>query len=348
MIEGNRIWDITRVADREETRFEFPDLIRFEGHWYCSFREGDVHGNHPSGRGRIIRSEDGTRWDTVALMEWEGGDVREPKLSITAEGRLMVNTSVYFVSKEPRADGRHYQLEPIGTVLDIPYNDNEATVVQQSVTWLSSDGENWSAVHACPTGVNGWRWSVTWHDGMGYSIAHSGKDIRGTLYRTRDGKSWRVLAPEFFPEGRGNEAALAFRSDGVACCILRCGPTRAMVGVGKPPYYTEWEWKDSCVDDGHGRRMPSDDFFRVSLGGPTLLRLRDGRILAAGRALSPGRDDGHVTLFRLDADRAVLTLFAEAAGTSYPGLVEHEGMIWVTYGLSDASALYLAQTPTPA
>ena len=343
MLQGKRIWDVAHIPDRERTRIEFPDLARFRGHWYCAFREGDIHGNHPSGRGRIIRSRDGERWETVALLDWDGGDVREPKFSVTAEGRLMVNTSVYFVSREPRADGRHYQLEPTGTILDMPYNDREAEVVQQSVTWLSADGENWSSAYACPTGVNGWRWSATWHNGMGYSIAHSGKDIHGTLYRTRDGKTWRALVEDFYPEGKGNEAALAFGPDDAGCCLLRSGPTRAMIGVSKPPCYTEWEWKDSTVDAGPELgRMPSGDFFRVSFGGPKLLRLSDGRILAAGRALAPGRDDGHVTLFWLDPDEAILTLFVEAEGTSYPGLVEHDGAIWVTYGLPDASAVYLA------
>jgi hypothetical protein len=67
------------------------------------------------------------------------------------------------------------------------------------------------------------------------------------------------------------------------------------------------------------------------LGGPTLIRMSDGRLLAAGRALGPGRDDGHATLFLIDPDQATMTMVAEFDGTSYPGLVEHEGMLWVTY-----------------
>jgi len=31
MVRGKRIWDITRVPDRDETKAELPDLIRFNG-----------------------------------------------------------------------------------------------------------------------------------------------------------------------------------------------------------------------------------------------------------------------------------------------------------------------------
>ena len=166
MITGKLIWDISHVADRSETRFEFPHLVRFKGNWYCAFREGEIHGGHPTGRGRVIRSADGDHWESVAVFEWDGADVREPRLSITAENWLMVNTSINFVSREPREDGNYYQLEERGT----PGSDAEELVARQSVTWLSRDGEHWSSAYSCPTGINTWRWDVAWHNGMGYSV----------------------------------------------------------------------------------------------------------------------------------------------------------------------------------
>jgi hypothetical protein len=351
LIQGKTIWDITRIPDRKNTRIEFPYLVRFKGHWYCGFREAYNHNNHPSGRGRIIRSADGEHWDSVALFTWDGGDVREPKLSITAEGWLMMNTSVYFVSKEPRVAGQHgtplayipqeareelnrpdlyYQLDAPG----IPASDTEASVAQQSMTWLSADGTCWSSAYACPTGVNTWRWDVTWHNGMGYSVAYAGKDTAGVLYRTRDGKNWRALKDNFLPGESSSEGGLAFGADNTAYCLLRgSSRTRVFLGIGKPPYYQEWEWKQPTVDYGpeHGGLRPVDEMLGTVLGGPTLIRMSDGRLLAAGRALGPGRDDGHATLFLIDPDQATMTMVAEFDGTSYPGLVEHEGMLWVTY-----------------
>lgn len=345
LIETIRIWDLTCIGDREATRMEFPHLIRFKGHWYCAFREGDIHMNHPSGRGRIIRSSDGRKWETAALLEWDCGDVREVRLSVTAENHLMANTSVYFVSREPRGFGyssrgaayaQHYQVAP-GT----PADDDECNVARQSVTWLSPDGRQWSGAYACPSGINNWRWDVTWSRGMGYSVGYAGRDAEGKLYRTRDGKNWRVLKDGFFPEGRGNEASLAFAPDGTAYCLLRGGPSRAMLGIGQAPSYQDWQWKSTSVvvDDDQGVRTVarSDDSLGSDLGGPKLLRLRDGRLLAAGR------NAGRINLFWVDPDMGTLAQCMELDGTSYPGLAEDAGEIWVTYGVSEASEIKLAR-----
>src|SRR5690606_6273887 len=68
----------------------FTDLIRFNGHFYCSFRIGTGHVGGEDGKIRILRSKDGQKWKTVALMEKEGIDLRDPKLSVTPDGRIMV------------------------------------------------------------------------------------------------------------------------------------------------------------------------------------------------------------------------------------------------------------------
>ena len=157
LVEGAVIWDVSRISDRADCRVELTDLVRFNGNWYCAFREGEIHHNHPSGRGRVIRSSDGENWESVALFEWDRADVREIRFSITPEGWLMVNTSVFFCSAEPRQNGAYYQLDRRGTL----ETDSESEVARQSVTWLSPDGVNWSSAYACPTGVNTWRWDVT-------------------------------------------------------------------------------------------------------------------------------------------------------------------------------------------
>lgn len=376
-IQGKKIWDISRISDRERTRIEFPDLIRFKGHWYCGFREAEIHGNHPSGRGRIIRSPDGKKWETAALFEWDCGDVREPKLSITAEGWLMMNTSVYFVSKEPRdpLEGKsandityippeakkekaksdcYYQLDWLGTTLNLADNDLEPNIAQQSVNWLSEDGVTWSSAYACPTGANTWRWDVTWHNGMGYSVAEWGKHMMGALYRTRDGKSWRLLKDSFLPEDHGGEGAIAFGKDNNAYCLLRgSSRTQAFIGIGKAPYYQDWEWKNPLVDYGpeFGGLKPVQDLLTYGIGGPNLIRLTDGRLIGAGRVMGPGRDDGHATLLLIDPEKGVMKMIAEFDGTSYPGIAEHDGMIWVTYISSachkDIWEVHLGKVPVP-
>jgi hypothetical protein len=362
--ESRVIWDLSRIPDRDETRMELTSLIRFRDHWYCAFREAESHWNHPSGRGRVIRSADGEHWESVIVLDWEGADVREPKLSITPEGRLMVNTVLYFVSREPRliadklslqADAPQeakprrevfWRLEPLDTTLNIPLHDDEPWAVQQNVTWFSEDGLRWESATADPSGVNTWRWDTTWYQGMAYSLAQWGKDMHGTLYRSRDGKNWRELKRNFCPGGKCNEGAFAFDRADQAYCLLRHGVEKALLGTGRAPYYQEWKWSPLQIDwDGSGNFLPASEVLRVSLGGPVLRTLSDGRIVAAGRGLGPGQDDGRIALFWLDPERARLTRFAEVDGTSYAGVWEHEGALWVSSARSNVKEILFAKVP---
>ncbi len=94
----------------------FTDLIRFQDRWWCTFREATAHvgGN---GKSRVLESTDGLEWKPAALVEEDGIDLRDPKLSITPDGRLMMimGGSIYegktLKGRQPRvafsSDGAH-------------------------------------------------------------------------------------------------------------------------------------------------------------------------------------------------------------------------------------------------
>ncbi len=343
---GEAIWTTADIKDKTMTRVEFPDLAFYKGYWYCSFRESTLHQNHPSGRGRVIRSADGVKWETAALFEWNGGDVRDPRLSITADGNLMVNASIFFISEQPRETERHHFLTEDGT----PATQTETGgVARQSVTWFSSNGTDWTTASADQSGINNWRWDVTWHGGMAYSAAYGGSAPAGTLFRSRDGKFWQVLVEKFFPEGKGNESSIAFGPDDTAYSILRGARNRLMLGVGKAPLYTEWEWSDVTIDYSAvgGGTGPSDEMLTVAFGGPRLLRLSNGKILAAGRVGWKGGKQTRVTLFWLDPATRTLTKWFECKGSSYPGIVEHDGMIWVSHSSQDNTKVMMVKVKLP-
>jgi hypothetical protein len=91
-------------------------------------------------------------------------------------------------------------------------------------------------------------------------------------------------------------------------------PASAKLGEAKPPY-TDWQWKD----------------LGVKVGGPHMIGLPDGRVVAAVRLY-----DGAVrtSLVWLDADAGKLTEFLKlpsGGDTSYAGLVLEDGLLWVTY-----------------
>lgn len=303
LIEVNRIWD-------RAPHNAFTDLIRFGDHWFCAFREGTGHVSD-DGLLRVIRSEEGRNWTEVAAMSWNDGDVRDAKLSITAEGELMLNGAVRFL--EPRDGHQH-----------------------QSVTWFSADGIQWSEPAACPTGLGTWRWSVTWHGDQAYSFGYSGKDPQGCLYRSADGKVWEVLRADVYPdrESYGNETSLVFDDAGVAWCLLRRdrGPATALLGHALPPYQ-DWEWND----------------LGVRAGGPKMIGWEPGRFLATVR-LYDGKVRTSLCEITSDPPQLRELLALPSGGDcSYAGMVWHENELWISYYSSHEgkSAIYLARVQPP-
>jgi hypothetical protein len=299
LVEVRKIWNAA-------PHNAFTDLVRFGGHWYCAFREGESHVSD-DGKLRLIRSSDGAEWVSVALMDWDGGDVRDAKLSVTGDGQLMLNGAVRF-------------LEPV---------DGS---VHQSVTWLSPDGETWSEAHACPSGLGTWRWSVTWHKGVAYSFGYSGKDKAGCLYRSADGKTWETVVDDVYPdvESYGNETSLVFMDDDAAYCLLRRdeGSRTAMLGVSHPPY-TDWDWRDLGVGIGGPKMIHAD-----GLGFLAVVRLYDEKVRT-----SLCRIDDETA--RLDE----LIPLPSGGDTSYAGMVVHEGVLWISYYSSHEgkTSIYLAK-----
>jgi hypothetical protein len=100
LVSVARIWD-------GGAHNAFTDLIRWRDRWYCTFREGDDHVGG-DGRIRVLVSEDGDKWTSSALIGETGIDLRDPKLSITPDDRLMIvaGGSVYegkrYIGRQPR------------------------------------------------------------------------------------------------------------------------------------------------------------------------------------------------------------------------------------------------------
>jgi hypothetical protein len=288
----------------------FTDLIRFRGRWFCAFREG---AGHAAGAGtiRVLVSEDGDQWQSAALLERKDVDLRDPKLSVTPDGRLMiVGGAAVPASRRPVRD--HY-----------------------SVVSFSRDGKDWSA----PVKVLDswqWLWRVTWHKGTAYGVAYqwdpkapaNATKYTCSLFRSGNGARYEKVTD--FQVPNATEATLAFDGDAMLCLQRRDGrPNTAMLGRSRPPY-TDWTWKD----------------LGVYFGGPNLLRAPDGSWWAAGRLIEKGQP--HTVVARLDVKagvlRPLLTL-PSGGDTSYPGLAWHGGQLWVSYYSSHEgkTRVYLAR-----
>ena len=83
LVEVRRIWD-------QAPHNAFTDLVRYQGRWYCVFREGQGHVS-PDGALRVITSSDGQSWKSAALITSDNSDLRDAKITVTPDGQLMLS-----------------------------------------------------------------------------------------------------------------------------------------------------------------------------------------------------------------------------------------------------------------
>lgn len=301
LVEVRKIWD-------QAEHSAFTDLIRFKDRWFCTFREADSHVGGRDGRIRVITSAEGRDWASAALIAESGVDLRDPKLSITPDGRLMIvaGGSVY---QERRLLGR------------------------QPRVCFSADGRDWTApAPVCESGD--WLWRVTWHEGVAWGVSYRAGAPEGevlALMRSTDGLRYERVRPLDLT-GRPNETTLRFRPDGTMLALVRreAESRHAMIGSSRPPY-TEWTWHETAHQ----------------VGGPNFVILPDGRMWAAGRSY-PGGARTVLAHLTPTAYEPVLTL-PSGGDTSYPGLVWHEGLLWMSYYSSHEgkTCIYLARIRLP-
>lgn len=291
LTQASKIWD-------KSNHNAFTDLIRFHDQWFCVFREGRAHIS-ADGSLRILNSEDGENWKSVALVTMPGLDLRDAKICITPDDQLMLSGAA---------------------VTQAPLEKSHQTYV-----WLSKDGVDWSEPR--PIGdKNYWIWRIVWHEGTAYAVGYQtgvGTKAERTekgnirLYKSEDGKTFEPLVVDLGVRSAPNESSLLFLEDGTALCFARRDgqpDSTAVLGTSSPPY-TEWDWKSLGA--------------RVS--GPQILQLPDGQIVVAGRRHS---GKSKTALWRLDPEKAELQELAvvpSGGDTSYPGLVFHEGQLWMSY-----------------
>ncbi|HEY1066711.1 MAG TPA: sialidase family protein [Pirellulales bacterium] len=295
----------------------FTDLLFHQNEWFCVFREGKAHVS-PDGALRVLTSPDGEKWTSAALVTLPEIDLRDAKISVTPQGKLMLCGAGV---TQPPVEKTH-----------------------QSYVWFSDDGRTWSE----PTPIgdkNFWIWRITWHQGVAYGVGYyTGADRSPSesrqvrLYKSDDGKAFETLVSNLGPTGFPNEASLLFVDDDSALCVLRFDPVQggkdAFAALGKATApYTDWKWES----------------LGVQIGGPQVLKLEDGRLVVAGRSYPGG---AKTKLWFLDPAQNKLTEFAalpSGGDTSYPGLVQRGDQLWVSYYSSHEgkTCVYLAQVKLP-
>jgi hypothetical protein len=312
--EGLRLIEVKKVWDRAPHN-AFTDLRRFEGRWYLTFREAPVHtvpevGQAP-GKARVLVSDDGEQWQSAALLEaGENQDVRDPKLSVTPDGRLMLLAAIA-PHKQPG--------------------------VRQPLVWFSNDGQTFEGPQRVAE-RGWWLWRITWGpDDRAYGVSYGSVPDKGRvtrLYLTTDGQNYQTLLPQFTDVTGTNETTIRFLHNGTALALVRRdgGSHRARLGQARHPY-TDWSFQ------------PLD----VRLGGPNFIQLPDGRLIGAARFYQPKPHTAVFWLDREKGQVTKALTLPSGGDTSYPGLVWHEDRLWVSYYASHEgkTSIYLAEIAVP-
>jgi hypothetical protein len=313
-----KIWDTAPHS-------AFTDLIRFNDAFYCTFREGTGHvpgkkTGDGDGEIRVIKSKDGETWESVALLTKKSYDLRDSKLSVTPDGRLMLIIG--------------------GSV----YVNGNMTARHPQVSFSDKNGENFSEPEPIKIEEKirsewDWLWRVTWHKGIGYGVVYRIENNKawGTvrnhsagLVKTTDGINYNSINEFDFPlTDAPNEATVRFdEKDNMLILLRREGSGYSGVFAESAPPYSQWNWKET------GKR----------LGGPNFIFLPSGKILIGTRIYENGVGTG---LCKLNTEGKMETILRLPSGgdTSYPGMVIHNDFLWVSYYSSHEgkTSIYLAK-----
>ncbi|MBL8186780.1 MAG: exo-alpha-sialidase [Acidobacteria bacterium] len=306
---------IERIYDRAP-HSAFTDLVAFNGKLYCTFREGSGHVPGKEGTNgtiRVIVSSDGHNWQSAALLAEAHVDLRDPKLSVTPDGRLMVLMGGSFYEGETLKGG------------------------QTRVAFSDKLGKTFSApqpvvIDAQIRSSRDWLWRVTWHRGIGYGVVYQsgGEEFNAQLVSTRDGIHYQLVTT-WAITGRPNETTLRFTPDGEMTAWVRreAGGQNGFIGTSRAPY-KEWSWKEQSV----------------RLGGPEFIVLPNGKLVGATRGhLEGGKRNTYLAWLERDGAVRPIVSLPSGGDTSYAGMVRQGDTLLVSYYASHEgkSAIYLAR-----
>lgn len=319
----NKIWD-------QAPHNAFTDLIRFKGNFYCVFREASEHYNTKglaNGKIRVIKSKDGNKWESFALLEKDGFDLRDPNLSVTPDNRLML-----LMGAAKYNEGRILSRDSHVSFLD---NSKQQFSIPAPVKY-SSDVDA-----SMDNPIMKWLWRAVWHNKKAYGVIYEEFDKDGqplannrlSLVSSPDGINYSLVNSFAIP-GKTDETSLRFMPDGELYILIRMeNPAPNQNGILAKSAYPYKDWQ--IVNTG------------VKIGGPDLIFYDKGAILFGTRTYSS--KEMHTALFSNDAEGKFKQLieFPSSGDGSYPGMVIYNGTLYMSYYSSHEGKanIYFAEIP---
>jgi len=209
---------ITKIWDKVPHN-AYTDLIKFNGTYYCSYSEefsSSGYTTEASGSIGIIRSKTGKKWERVALIQKEGINLCNPRLSITPDRQIMIIM-----------DGAVYSLVSFSNKKGDVFSDPEIVNIDTTI-------------------ISGQKllWKVTWFRGTGYALLYKSdsKNDKLSLLKTIDGKNFEKIT-KIEVDGLLNESTLRFDQKGTMYALISQDDVAKNGTLGMSDWpYIDWSY----------------------------------------------------------------------------------------------------------
>lgn len=281
----------------------FTDLIEYNSRLYCCFREAKAHipeRIEDHGVIRLLESSDGEHWHDCGTIRESEYDLRDPKLSVTPDNRLMLMYGRYLkdTPEEPY---------PWTAVKFLTDDEIERGRINNSNIRNINIEDN-------PRLSNYWLWRIKWVDGTAYGVAYK-TDQLPLLVKSTDGINYTIVT---VLEAMGNEADIEPLPDGNMLMVMRAQSGNGFIGHSAPPY-DSWTLQET----NHLIHCPAiitadDDVFIAgrSTFGTALFFYKNNNIMPAVAIPSVGGDDAYPGIICRNNDELWITYY----GASHNGI----------------------------
>lgn len=286
-----RVTNIRRVYHNGEHN-AFTDLIRWNGHYWLTFRScPDGHMVHPTSSIRILTSRDLKQWEEVHRFSVTKRDTRDPHFLAFA-GKLFIYTGTWYSGDTT-----------------LPRDQYDLNKHLGYAVW-TEDGKTWSEPQQLEGTYGHYIWRAAAHDGKAYLCGRRNRHhaqvygerdlVQSAMLQSDDGLVWRYHS--LFQPNRGDETAFLFEEDGRLLAVSRSGSDPAQLLTSKPPY----------------REWTRDDLTEY-VGGPLLVRWGEDYLVGGRRSTNRGPK---TTLYFLEDGKLRPAAELPSGGdNSYPGFV---------------------------
>lgn len=209
-----------RIYGDGTTYCAFTTFVKAKDTYYLAFREADTHvSDGDYGKIRILKSNDGDKWDLLQTLSKDQTDLRDPNLSVMPNGIVLLLCG----ARRKQEMGKYQTTSEYSILTDTSFT-------------------NLIPVNYPLETTTGWIWKLTWHKGIGYGGCYQGGN-RIDIVETLDGKNYKYLTTlKLF--GKSYETKILFDDNDNMMAFVRREPgIKGMMGLSRPPYF-DWEWTE--------------------------------------------------------------------------------------------------------